>query len=189
MVKGFIHKLWAIPGSNKAISVHIPVTSVRACKFQSLWPHSPGSSSRGTCTLGPRSTTWPSVDISNGCLNEGWDLVKMESCVVSMSLYFSLSSLNKKTWQIWIWCLTFSLEYQFQQVGPRCRSSNTQWPQANCITFPSKFSKWQVFDNSKQVPSLYGCWVFKRFPSQMEGEQNLLVIFKTLKSVASFGKL
>ena len=71
-----------------AISVHIPFTNVRACEFQSLWPHSPGSGSRGTCTLGSRPTTGSSVDISNCCLNEGWDLVKMESCVVSMSLHF-----------------------------------------------------------------------------------------------------
>ena len=105
-VKGFIHKLWAIPGSNeyshtkhKHSGMWFPVTKA---------PHSPGSSSRGTCTLGPRSATWVSVHIRNGCLNQGWDFVKLVTCVVS----------QKRVWQISILCLTFSLECQFPQVGP-----------------------------------------------------------------------
>ena len=70
-----------------AISIHIPFTK-RACEFQSLWP------TPLVLVLVERVPWVPVLPqcrmliYLNCCLNEVWDLVKMESCVVSLSLYF-----------------------------------------------------------------------------------------------------
>ena len=115
MVKGFIHKLWAIPGSNEyshawvlVLGVWFPVTKAPIPLALVLVERVPWVPvlQHGRLSIYVMAISIRDETSSNGDLR----------CFAVPPFYSQ--ACMEKVWQIWICCLTFSLECQFPQVGP-----------------------------------------------------------------------